>query len=372
MVGTLPFSLLPVELEEFEELAARRLDPRELERRALERMNLYQRQTASMEIPPQELYDIYQRLSADWEERPAPVDRDAILNALTESRYLRSLGCSVHSQSDDFHATTLIVKNVPDVVDGTTFTTSPSLFESGLPNGTGELHFASYGDPAFEALQAHLSSFELPASIRRIEAVDEEHRIQRVGYAVAVVGEDGEPSVELVTQWNDLENLQILEGGAVDEATVEDLRGELTASLEKEIGTIRAIERVERSNEAAAEAHRRLLVLLGLEVLDQGIGTGLGRQNFWEFIERVEGQFLSDGGARFPDVPTEALRAADPRHLLFDVELPRLNPTVHFEAPTALTKSVIDFLHREADAMKVRKSQLEVPQVYARLERKTL
>lgn len=62
IVGTQQLSLLPVTHDEFLELAQKTLSEAELERRAKERVRLARQRTASMEIPPQELYQMYRRL----------------------------------------------------------------------------------------------------------------------------------------------------------------------------------------------------------------------------------------------------------------------------------------------------------------------
>jgi superfamily II DNA/RNA helicase len=63
IVGTQQMSLLPVTPEEFSELANATLSTETLERRAMERARLAQQRAASMEMSPQELYQIYVRLA---------------------------------------------------------------------------------------------------------------------------------------------------------------------------------------------------------------------------------------------------------------------------------------------------------------------
>ena len=55
IVGTQQIAMLPVTLEEFQELAEGRLSTVELERRARERVVLFKQRTASMELPPSDL-----------------------------------------------------------------------------------------------------------------------------------------------------------------------------------------------------------------------------------------------------------------------------------------------------------------------------
>jgi hypothetical protein len=87
IVGTQQMSLLPVTSEEFLELANATLSAETLERRAVEQARLAQQRTASMEMSPQELYQIYARLAEQAQQTRVPVDLAAIWQTLRESRY---------------------------------------------------------------------------------------------------------------------------------------------------------------------------------------------------------------------------------------------------------------------------------------------
>jgi superfamily II DNA/RNA helicase len=78
IVGTQQMSLLPVTPEEFSALADATLSAETLERRAMERARSAQQRTASMEMSPQELYQIYARLAEQAQQTRAPVDLAAI------------------------------------------------------------------------------------------------------------------------------------------------------------------------------------------------------------------------------------------------------------------------------------------------------
>ena len=95
IVGTQQIAMLPVTLEEFQALAEGHLSVVELERRAQERIALFKQRTASMELLPSDLYEIYARLASHSAARVLPVSLDAIWKTLAESRYLRDLGCLV-------------------------------------------------------------------------------------------------------------------------------------------------------------------------------------------------------------------------------------------------------------------------------------
>jgi hypothetical protein len=159
MVGTQQLSLLPVTREEFQQLADKTLSEGELERRATERARLARRRTASMEMPPEELYATYLRLEQQQAQTHIPVDLDTIWSTFAQSAYLRALGGRVMPDEDQ---QIMELANIPALLDGTAVTTSRPTFDVGVSALEGRLHFATYGDPAFEAVLAQVGTFELP------------------------------------------------------------------------------------------------------------------------------------------------------------------------------------------------------------------
>src|SRR5690606_892331 len=73
VVGQQQVSMLPVKREEFQELAEKKLSPEDLEAKAMVRMESQKHREASMQLPPEELYGIYQRLSEKASDQPLPV-----------------------------------------------------------------------------------------------------------------------------------------------------------------------------------------------------------------------------------------------------------------------------------------------------------
>jgi hypothetical protein len=139
IVGAQQLSLLPVTEREFEDLAAGRLDEKELTKRAEARARDAQARQRSMEISPQDLCEIYERLDAKEAANPSPVTLDKIWTAISSSPYLRSLGCRV---LPDESARAIELNHIPGVPGGTVLTASRDTFERGLPEVRG-LRFAS-------------------------------------------------------------------------------------------------------------------------------------------------------------------------------------------------------------------------------------
>jgi hypothetical protein len=55
-----------------------------------------------------------------------------------------------------------------NITEGAVITVSRDLYEEGLADGGPRAHFASNGDPCFDAVLENFGSFDLPACVRRI------------------------------------------------------------------------------------------------------------------------------------------------------------------------------------------------------------
>ena len=150
IVGTQQFSLLPVTPEDFQQLAEGTLSPEALFNKAQERMELQRKRAESMEIPPQELYSIYMRLSKSNNHITAPLGLPEIWQVLSESQYLSELGCTTSLSEEGMPI--IILAGITGVESGTVLTVSRELYEKGLPGAETSVRFASYGDPVFEAV----------------------------------------------------------------------------------------------------------------------------------------------------------------------------------------------------------------------------
>ncbi|MBC7077514.1 MAG: helicase, partial [Synergistales bacterium] len=186
IVGTQQLSLLPVEPEDFRQLAEGTLTPEQLEARARERIEQQRKHSESMEMPPRALYETYMRMEQSGRQQDPPVNLPAIWETLSASKYLRALGCTVLPEPK---GPVLRLFGINGVPDGTVLTASREVYEEGLGEIEGRIHFTSYGDPFFEAILAQVEKFELPGCVRRISVpVPGMEGLEMVGYAVACIG----------------------------------------------------------------------------------------------------------------------------------------------------------------------------------------
>jgi len=366
IIGTQQISLLPVEPEDFRQLAEGTLSPEELEARALERIEVQRKRTESMEIQPEELYEIYMRMARSDERWRVPVNLSAIWEALSGSRYLRDLGCVVSTEPAK---PTLTLSGIDGVPDGAVLTVSRELYEEGLADGGTRVHFASYGDPFFDAVLEQLGKLELPACVRRIAVpVPGMDGVEMVGYAVACRGAGGTCEVRLIRGWSDLKELHLAESDSLTEAEVGPLREKLEQMAREEFHPYLAADRIERENIRAARAQEMLNFLVIRSLLDiraRFAGEGV---LFWPVLREVKSLFEQREQILVNDLPAEALRPVT-GELLFDCQVPSVGDKAHLLVPRILAWTAIDAANRLADSMKVRKSKLRVDTVLARLQR---
>lgn len=363
MVGTQQVSLLPVTPEDFRRLAEGSLSEEELAELAEARLREQNERAKTMQLSAEDLYDIYMRMASDPERPQAPVDRAAIWQALVESDYLRALGCRKAGGDDPV----FIVHGVDGVPEGIALTCSPELYEMGLADGLHRLHFASYGDPAFDALLAHMTQYELPPCIRRIEVPSgPKEQFRMVAYAVACRAASGTVEVRLVKSWTDLDGLQLAEDTVIDDAAVEPLRNRLHQLALREYEPHLLAKQIEAENERSAFLQR----LLELSVIKDHVlacSTRDGARETANSVLRLVEEMYTERETLLATVPAEPFRRRS--DLLFEVHLWRLKDHAQVLVSPLLRQASLDAGRALVASMKRRSGSITVRAMVARLDR---
>ena len=363
VVGQQQISLLPVTIEEFQELADGKLDVKTLEARAVIRLENQKQREASMQVPPQDLYAIYQRLSAEFREVEVPVTLDVIERIIAESDYLRRMGMVTHRTEQGCFFE--FGDGIPEVPDSALLTTSRALYEEGVPGSGAVARFASYGEPAFDGLLEHFERFELPPCVRRIAVTDDMLGTERVGYLVAVPGED---KPKIVHSLNELRGLQIDTERKISDAECAGAEKELLSVIRDEAARLTGTKRIEQRNIQAGRAQEVLSLMVGLGVLDARMRYGGNKENFWALVVEVS-QLLEQRREIVVDLkPLGTLQRIRP-FALFDCDPPEIGDSANFTAPRFLARTAVERLCRIADNLKVKKSELKPETVFDRVRR---
>jgi hypothetical protein len=362
IVGTQQLSLLPVTEHEFDDLAAGRLSESELIARAEKRAREAQARQRSMEIPPQDLFEIYERLDAQAQERRPPVTLDDIWAAISGSPYLASLGCRV---LPDAGARAIELSNVPGVADGTVLTVSREAYERGLPDEA-PLRFASYGDPAFEAILALIEASGIPPGISRVAVpIPGTDDAELVGYVGICRVKNGEPTPREFLDMSDLADLNLEGEVPVPPAAVEDLRERLHKLVRNEFPLLAAAPRIEAANATAGRAQGRLTRLVAKHFILSMQAARRGEANFARQLAILDELAEDRAELRLPRMPVDQLRSVD--GVPFEIRLPAAGNDVPFDAPRPLLKAAVDLAAREAAALHRRQADITTEQVLGRL-----
>jgi len=360
VVGTQRMSLLPVTAEEFRLIADGRLSEEEVSRRALERVELTHERATSMEISAGELYEVYERLAARQADGALPVDLAAIWDALASSDYLAGRGCRIVGGQGEC----IELRGLPGVPAGTWLTVSRETYERGVRGG-GDLRFATYGEPAFDALLEHLGDAGLPGCVRRLAYRDRRIGAERVVYAAACRDESGAVSVHAVRRYGDLAGLQLAEDVVLDDAAVEPLYRELETAARREFRTRRGVHRIERRNDAAARSQLALDYLVAAELLRARQRFGQSGGRFWQELSAMDDHFARRNIIRVTDIPVDTAQRLD--QVLFDVVTEDGESVI--DAPRPLLASALDAAARVADGQHSARARVSVEAVIRALDR---
>jgi hypothetical protein len=362
VVGSQPFTLLPIKPEDFVDLAFGKTSVESLERTARETMEQMRQRTASMEVPPEQLFEMYMRLLADH-SKPLPVDLEGIWHVLTSSKYLAALGCNQLPGSGEVFE----LKGVRGIPPGTLLTTSRALYETGLKSGSRELHFASYGDPVFQAILDLFDQFDLPRCAKRVSVeIPGFPWAETVAIAVRIRDKRGNTEIRLVKGLGDLEGLHLDDEGEISEEEVRAAEQELARIVEAEFGHNQAVKRIEIQNVEAAVNHR-LLIMFVAHALLEGAAAELGAP-FWplhsDLAERIDSG-TQKYSVRLPSNVAARLTG----YSLFDIAVLPMGPTAFVTLPQEIVIAAVDVLSRTARSLKLRRSAVTVHAVLERLRR---
>jgi hypothetical protein len=256
IVGTQQLSLLAVTEQDFSDLAAGVLSESDLLERTEARARDITARQRSMEMPAEELFEIYERQAAETAARPAPVPLDDVWATLRDSDYLRSLGCRV---LDEIRRS-IELNHVPGVQDGTVLTTSREVYERGLPGAIGALRFGTFGEPAFDNVLTLTGISVLPPGIRRIAVPipGAGKDAELVEYIVMQRDKGVDPTPRLIIDMASLEGLAIDPSTPVPMAAAEQFAMDLSARARDEYRLLTAAGAVQDANERGGRAQHRL------------------------------------------------------------------------------------------------------------------
>ena len=361
IVGEQQVSLLPITPEDFARLAQGEISEEELWREAEKRLQAQRASAAALELGPEEIYELYERLNHAWTQRPAPVELADIERLFTQSDWLANQGA--HSETvrvNDaeecltLHCPVLTLDNSADA-GPMLFTWHRELYDLGLSESKTRLSFGSYGEPVFDRLVKQANQSDLPQCVKRlsveIPALPER---EQVGYAVAVKNPCGY-EVRLVTSLREAWDLDLAEEVELTTEQIKEAQTRLRLVMQQETQLLASVERIEKQNLAAGAAQTIFNLEIGVGLLenkDKFDSYGSAMRELEKFLEGRPGRFI-------PNLPLNNIRVVT-NQLLIQPNISSVLDHASYTAPRLVAKSALDAVSRrlhEADRRSLLREQ---------------
>ena len=120
------------------------------------------------------------------------------------------------------------------------------------------------------------------------------------------------------------------------------------------------------NNERAGAAHA-VLNLLVADSLFPGINH-TEQDNFWQAVKAIDEIIGDRDRLLVPNISSQALGRIQ-KDLLFDIYVPRTGDTASPTLPIVLVESAVNTACREADSLRIRKSELTIGRVKIRIKK---
>jgi hypothetical protein len=151
-VGAQPLVVLPVQPGDLRRLSTGELTPQRLEAMVRERLRRARERAEAMSPTAAELHALYREFGDEMATTRLPITLAQVFETLAASPYLKALGSE---RIDTAHGAALLVRGIAGH-EPCLLTVSRELFERGLPERDEPLRFASWGEPAFDAVVAQV------------------------------------------------------------------------------------------------------------------------------------------------------------------------------------------------------------------------
>ncbi|NLW91013.1 MAG: helicase [Syntrophomonadaceae bacterium] len=365
IVGSQQLSLLPLDQEDFSRLAEHRMTLDELQRQVERKIREQQRFARSMQMEPEDLYNIYMRLKQQEEYASCPVSLADIWDSITESSYLASRGGQtlVHDQ----HLVYLL-NGWDHMTQVTALTVARELYEEGWGETRPPLHFATYGDVAFESILEAVGSFPLPGCVQRLTVtVPGMPEVEIHAYAVAACKPDSVVEIRLITSYQDLKDMDLAEEYCLTESDILPLRQQFERMVQEEFNPISAAAAIERDNVRAAQAQEVINYLAGKDLLEVVSAQGGDNPGFWATIRDINSIVSERPQIIINNLPADILRNYQSA-MFFDPTVPRLGDQASVTIPRIVLEAAIGAAERLADGERGRKRDLTVATMLRRLQ----
>jgi ERCC4-related helicase len=234
VVGSQQFSILPIIEEDFQDLAAGRITHDQLEDKAIRRMEEHNREIQQLEIPPEDLYHIFNKELRSYRLERRIVTLEDIAFALSDSAYLKATGREAREVDGQQWIEVQEATTWGGLYTRYALTASQSLYDQGVSDKSLPLRFASYGEPAFDELVEELTAdqYRPPGVVVVEEHLQTENRAWSKTAVLAMTrNQKGVGEVIRIESFSQLKDLQLDLTTAIPDHFVEQCRAWLREQL---------------------------------------------------------------------------------------------------------------------------------------------
>ena len=270
VVGSQPYSMLPISEDDFAKLAAGEITHEELEIEAIRKLEEHRREIQQLEIPAEDLYHIFNKELRSYAAEDRVVKMEDIQHALTNSDYLEATGSQIHELDGQYWIEIKAASSWGGLYMRYALTAHQDLYEKGLSDLNMPIRFASYGEPGFDGLADEMTSSQYqPTGVAVVQVRQEvdSGAWDKVGILVMVGSQDDHIRPMVIERYADLRNIELRPDVAVPEEAIADYRKNLLDTLGQEIQSYRQRQDMLEHHRRMGNANKAFLYLLAMGML---------------------------------------------------------------------------------------------------------
>jgi len=256
---------LPILEEDFQELAAGSITHEQLEEKAMRRMEEHNREIQQLEIPPEDLYHIFNKELRSYRQERRIVTLEDIAFALNDSDFLRATGRETREVDGQHWIEVQEATNWGGLYTRYALTASQSLYDQGVSDKSLPLKFASYGEPAFDELVEEMTAdqYRPPGVIVVEEHLQIESRVWSKTAVLAMTrNQNGVGEAISVESFSHLKDLQLDLYSEIPEQAVEKCRTWLREQLGQSYQKYRERCQMLRRHKEIGDANKAFMYML--------------------------------------------------------------------------------------------------------------
>ena len=238
VVGRQQFSILPISEDDFAKLAAGEITHEQLEQESVRRMEEHNREIQQLEIPAEDLYQIFNKELRSYATESRVVSLSDIEFALVDSNYLKACGSQVHESEGHPWLEIRGTTGWGGLYTRFALTASQELYDRGVGDENLPVHFASYGDPGFDELLDELTDekYRPPgAAVVRAERTMDGKMWEKAAVIAMIKDDDGNVVPRHIRAFADVRSDLTIEDAPVPESAIDACRAELEQIVDEQI-----------------------------------------------------------------------------------------------------------------------------------------